>query len=66
MAFILLSSYGILIEFIQGTAWINRSFEWADVLADALGVFLGIVLLPWCMRKLPLAKKYIPILNRFF
>ncbi|GAA4452675.1 hypothetical protein GCM10023189_16470 [Nibrella saemangeumensis] len=42
--------YGILIELFQGIAPINRSCDWRDALADALGVVVG-VLLAWVLIR---------------
>jgi VanZ family protein len=34
--------YGIVMEFIQGY-WIpNRSFDWGDIIADAVGCFIAV------------------------
>jgi VanZ family protein len=30
-------AYGILIEFLQYAVFVNRSFDYADMIADALG-----------------------------
>lgn len=43
-------AYGILIEIFQGIAPINRTCDWRDALADAIGVVLG-TLLGWLLTK---------------
>ncbi|GAA4402923.1 hypothetical protein GCM10023187_18520 [Nibrella viscosa] len=42
--------YGIGIELFQGVAPINRTCDWRDALADALGVILG-VLVGWAFIR---------------
>lgn len=37
-----LVGFGLALEFAQGTLTTTRSFEWADALANALGVVLGL------------------------
>jgi VanZ family protein len=34
--------YGVLLEILQGTVFVSRSFELADVLANTIGVLIGI------------------------
>lgn len=41
---IALAGYGLLLELAQGTLTTTRTFEWADALANTLGVLLGLVL----------------------
>jgi len=46
--------YGILIEFLQATVFVNRSGDARDVLADALGAFPGIWYFKrWMKKRLP-------------
>jgi VanZ family protein len=46
---ILLSSfYGIAIEFMQMTVFVNRSFDYGDMLADAIGAMMSYpIILLW-------------------
>lgn len=37
-----LAGYGLLLEFAQDTLTTTRSFEWADALANTVGVALGL------------------------
>jgi VanZ family protein len=37
--------YGVLLEFLQMTVFINRSFDYADMLADAIGAVMSYPLL---------------------
>ena len=39
-AIVISTAYGILIEYLQMTVFINRSFDYADMLADAVGAIL--------------------------
>jgi VanZ family protein len=39
-AILLSSCYGILIEFMQMTIFVNRSFDYADMLADVFGAMM--------------------------
>lgn len=41
--------FGILIELLQGFGGFNRSFEWEDILANSIGVFLGYII---CLKIL--------------
>ncbi|MDP1726119.1 MAG: VanZ family protein [Bacteroidota bacterium] len=41
-ATVISSLYGILIEVLQGVLFINRTFDYADMLANAMGAFLSI------------------------
>ena len=34
--------YGVLMEFYQGYFCVDRSFDWFDALADAVGSFIGL------------------------
>lgn len=42
--------YGVLIEILQLTLPINRSFEWADMLADAIGSLTFTLLTQYAIR----------------
>lgn len=43
--------YGIAIEIVQGNFTANRSADPWDVLADTAGAVLGLLLLPWVVRR---------------
>jgi VanZ family protein len=50
LAFALATIFGVLIEFAQAlTPW--RSFDPADMLANALGALLGLSVWYWCSRR---------------
>ena len=51
IAFLFSASYGALIEGLQATIFINRSFDWADMLADAIGGLLVYILNFWFKPK---------------
>lgn len=36
-AFLISGFYGVIIEALQATVFVNRSFDWADMLADVIG-----------------------------
>lgn len=36
-------AHGIIIEFLQGSDFINRDFDWYDALADSLGAITGLI-----------------------
>lgn len=42
--------YGVLIEILQATIFINRTFDFADMLADAIGALLCYPLARWYFR----------------
>jgi VanZ family protein len=43
--------YGISLEFIQGSVFVGRYFEWSDMLANIIGVFIGDVIFRLIYRK---------------
>ncbi len=43
-AFVISAGYGAFVEVIQGLFFTNRSFDYADMLANALGVFTMLLL----------------------
>jgi VanZ family protein len=43
LIFVLATGYGAFMEWIQGTFFPNRSFEYDDMLANASGAFLAII-----------------------
>ena len=53
-------TYGILIEFMQSTMNIGRSYEIDDMIANTLGCILGIIFLTITQNSIPLIKKYLP------
>ncbi|HAD12713.1 MAG TPA: hypothetical protein DCF33_09780 [Saprospirales bacterium] len=44
LIFILATGYGAFMEWIQGTFFPNRSFEYDDMLANTAGAFLAIII----------------------
>ena len=40
LGIVLSASYGVIIEYLQMTVFVNRSFDYADMLADAIGAIL--------------------------
>lgn len=53
VAILLSSFYGAFIEFLQMTVFVNRSFDLADMLADAVGALLCLPLLKLWKWMLP-------------
>lgn len=50
-AFFWSALYGALIEGLQMTVFVGRSFDWADMLADAIGALTVFVLYTWFRPK---------------
>lgn len=51
---LIVTSYGLLLEFLQHTISINRQFDWWDALANALGVVAGTYFIIWLYRFIEL------------
>lgn len=60
---LLCASFGISIELIQQTGFIQRSFEWADIIADTLGAGLCVIIIGKLPDTKPYIKKYLPFVN---
>lgn len=58
--------YGVLIEILQSEMSLGRSYDVADILANTAGAILGVILIPFISRKLPLIKKYLPFLDKLY
>src|SRR5690606_7014388 len=58
--------FGLLVEFVQGSSWIGRGFDWFDLLADGLGAFIAMISFEYWYRLLPLAKKYLPFVKNLY
>jgi VanZ family protein len=43
--------WGILMEYFQQSMHIGRSFSWYDILANSIGVFVGILIYVLAFRK---------------
>lgn len=56
-------SLGMIIELIQRSSLIGRSFEWLDLVADTFGSALGVILLRLGLDLDPFVKKRLPFLN---
>lgn len=57
---------GILIEILQGSMRLGRSYDVADMIANAIGAILGVLLLPFFDKHLPLIKKYLPFMDKLY
>ncbi len=55
-AFIILFGifYGGIMEILQHYIFINRSGNWYDFIANAIGAILGILMFPFVMKLLPI------------
>ena len=59
-------TYGILIEVLQSTMALGRSYDIADIVSNIIGCIIGIVLITFIQRTVPLLKKYLPFLNKLY
>jgi len=59
-------TFGVLIEILQATMSLGRSYELDDIIANTIGSVLGLVMLPFIRRMTPLLKKYLPFLNKVY
>ncbi len=59
-------TFGVLIEILQATMSLGRSYELDDIIANTIGSVLGLVMLPFIRRMMPLLKKYLPFLNKVY
>ena len=59
-------AFGVLIEVLQWAMAMGRSYELDDIIANTIGSFLGLYLLPLVRRMIPLLKKYLPFLNKVY
>jgi hypothetical protein len=50
-AFLLGTIFGIIIEILQATVFINRSFDYLDMLANGIGCVLAWLILNWKLNK---------------
>jgi glycopeptide antibiotics resistance protein len=64
--FIVGVSYGVLIEVLQSTMSLGRSYDRVDIVANTIGCILGVLLITLSKRSLPLLKKYLPFLNKLY
>ena len=48
---------GLLIEFLQMSKWIQRDFDWYDVLFDGIGAVAGIIVASYLFPRLWAQKK---------
>jgi glycopeptide antibiotics resistance protein len=57
-------AYGVLIEVLQATMSLGRSYELDDIIANTIGCVLGVLSISYIKRKLPLIKKYLPFRSK--
>ena len=51
-AFIIGTIFGIMIEILQATVFVNRSFDYLDMLANTIGCGIAWIILNWKFKKL--------------
>jgi glycopeptide antibiotics resistance protein len=59
-------AYGVLIEVLQATMSLGRSYELDDIIANTIGCVLGVLSISYIKRKLPLIKKYLPFMSKLY
>ena len=59
-------SYGILIEVLQGSMHLGRSYELDDIIANTVGAILGALCIGFVKRKMPFIKKYLPFASYLY
>ena len=57
---------GIGIEVIQGEMKYGRTYDEADMVANTIGAFLGLLISPFIINRLPLIKKYLPFMVKLY
>ena len=58
--------YGILIEVLQGSMHLGRSYEVDDIIANTVGAILGVLTIGFVKRKMPFIKKYLPFVRNLY
>ena len=56
-------AYGVLIEVLQSAMALGRAYDIDDIIANIVGCFLGILLMSFIARKMPLLKNRLPFLR---
>jgi VanZ family protein len=59
-------TYGILIEVLQSTMALGRSYDIGDIVSNTVGCIVGVILITFVQRTVPLLKKYLPFLNKLY
>ncbi|HAV26135.1 MAG TPA: hypothetical protein DCX01_08155 [Bacteroidetes bacterium] len=59
-------AYGVLIEVLQASMPLGRSYELDDIIANTIGCVLGVLSISYIKRKLPLIKKYLPFMSKLY
>lgn len=55
--------FGLLVEILQSTMALGRTYDINDIVANSVGCALGMLTIPFVRRKLPLLKKHFSFLN---
>ncbi len=58
--------YGVLIEFLQSSMNLGRSFEVDDMLADGAGALLGVLCIDFLIKHMSFFKKYVPFVKSIY
>lgn len=59
-------AYGVLIEVLQATMSLGRSYEVDDIIANTIGCVIGVLAIAYIKRALPLIKKYLPFISKVY
>ena len=59
-------TYGILIEVLQSTMALGRSYDIGDIVSNTVGCIVGVILITFVQRTVPLLKKYLLFLNKLY
>jgi hypothetical protein len=59
-------AYGALIEVLQSSMHLGRSFEVDDMVADSVGALIGVLSINFIIKHFSFFKKYIPLVKYFY
>jgi len=58
--------YGILIEFLQSSMHLGRSFEIDDMIANGVGALIGVLTIDYVINHFSFFKKYVPLVKYLY
>lgn len=59
-------AFGVAIELLQSTMAMGRSYEINDIMANSVGCFIGILIIPFVRRKTLYLKKHLPFFKNLY
>lgn len=59
-------AFGVAIELLQSAMALGRSYEINDIMANSVGCFIGILMIPFVRRKMLYLKKHLPFFNNLY